>query len=195
MSYSPRPGFIRTSGWGYRSSGFHSGVDYQARIGTPIRAADHGAVHAVRWHETYGNMVILQHGTPENPWFTSYSHTNGNRLPTVGARVSAGDIIGEVGNTGRRGWSRKGANMAEWTPPVFACAFALLLAGCAQPIATTIGSVDGKRAEFDHFVYLSGLACASENSPHRAAIGSSGCPPNGLRRLREFSRNARDRGR
>jgi hypothetical protein len=76
--------------------------------------------------------------------------------------------------------------MAEWTPPVFACAFALLLAGCAQPIATTIGSVDGKRAEFDHFVYLSGLACASENSPHRAAIGSSGCPPNGLRRLREF---------
>jgi hypothetical protein len=67
MSYSPGPGFIRTSGWGYRSSGFHSGVDYQARIGTPIRAADHGAVHAVRWHETYGNMVICNTGLRKIP--------------------------------------------------------------------------------------------------------------------------------
>lgn len=97
----PVPGYKYVSRW--MSSG-HKGADICANYGTPIIAADSGAVvtsHA--WngtrsgYDSYGNYVVIDHG---NGWRTLYAHMS-SRAVSVGQTVSKGDIIGYVGQTGR----------------------------------------------------------------------------------------------
>ncbi len=97
----PVPGYRYVSRW--MSSG-HKGTDICAAYGTPIIAADSGAVvtsHA--WsgsrsgYDSYGNYVVIDHG---NGWSTLYAHMS-SRAVSVGQTVSKGDIIGYVGQTGR----------------------------------------------------------------------------------------------
>lgn len=76
----------------------HTGVDYAAPAGTPIRATADGVVSFVGQQTGYGNVVILQHyGT----YSTLYAHQSrfaqGLRK---GDKVQQGDIIGYVGSTG-----------------------------------------------------------------------------------------------
>lgn len=75
----------------------HDGIDIPAPAGTPVRAAAPGkVVFAAREPETYGNLVILEHG---KGWFSAYA-----KLARVavkkGATVRTGDRLGLVGNTG-----------------------------------------------------------------------------------------------
>jgi hypothetical protein len=56
----------------------------------------------------------------------------------------------------------------------------VLLGGCAYPISSTVESVDGKRAEFDYWIYLMGVACGSQESRHSE---TRKCPPTALRHL------------
>ena len=93
----PLPGMRR------RSQGPHGpggrGIDMAAPTGTPIVAAAGGTVLLARtgWNGAYGNMVIVQHA---NGTKTLYAHMS--RLgTTTGAKVSQGETIGYVGNTGR----------------------------------------------------------------------------------------------
>ncbi len=45
---------------GYKK--FHTGVDFGVGYGTPIRAADSGAVIYATWMGGYGNVIIVDHG-------------------------------------------------------------------------------------------------------------------------------------
>lgn len=86
-----------TSPWGNRAGGFHYGIDIAAPVGTSIRAADAGTVVFSGWSGAYGNMIDIDHG---NGVMTRYAHNSAN-LASVGQKVSAGEVIGRVGSTGR----------------------------------------------------------------------------------------------
>jgi murein DD-endopeptidase MepM/ murein hydrolase activator NlpD len=74
----------------------HKGDDIAAPIGTPVLAANTGRVSASRFSDTAGNMIIIDHG---NNVQTKYFHLN-ERYIRVGQRVTRGQVIGTVGNTG-----------------------------------------------------------------------------------------------
>ncbi|KAA8731289.1 M23 family metallopeptidase [Acinetobacter qingfengensis] len=90
-----------SSTWGNRtllgSTRHHSGVDLAAPSGTPIYATGPGIVTKSGWGTGYGNYVEIDHG---NGYVTRYAHAS--RLGVrVGERVSAGQMIANVGCTGR----------------------------------------------------------------------------------------------
>lgn len=77
---------------------FHTGIDYAASRGTPVRASGDAIVSFVGYKGGYGNSIILGH----NPRLqTLYAHLSGiadNINP--GETVFQGQIIGYVGQTG-----------------------------------------------------------------------------------------------
>ncbi len=91
------------SGFGFRSDPFtgraalHTGLDFPAESGTQVRAAAGGVVLSNAFHPDYGNLVELDHG---NGLVTRYGH-NSRILVKVGDLVRRGQIISEVGSSGR----------------------------------------------------------------------------------------------
>ncbi|NWG17559.1 MAG: M23 family metallopeptidase [Chloroflexi bacterium] len=92
--------------WGFPLSGgytfmrgftsWHTGVDLAAPVGTPVLAANSGAVIFAGWNSWgYGNTVVLAHG----PYLTLYGHLSSINVG-CGQLVSVGQVIGAVGNTG-----------------------------------------------------------------------------------------------
>ena len=83
-------------------SGGHKGVDFAAPGGTNIRAVASGVVTVSGWHYSYGNYVMIYHGTDDqgNTYATLYAHMNSTPPVSVGQNVSQGDVIGHVGTTG-----------------------------------------------------------------------------------------------
>lgn len=83
-------------------SGGHGGVDLAAPQGTPIRAAADGVVTIAGYHNSYGNYVSIYHGTADDgkTYATLYAHMCQAPSVSAGQRVSKGDVIGYVGNTG-----------------------------------------------------------------------------------------------
>jgi murein DD-endopeptidase MepM/ murein hydrolase activator NlpD len=105
-------GFIRpvngpiTSPFGYRSDPitgvqtFHSGIDFGAACGTPIKAANNGTVYQVVPEASsggYGNMTIIKHG---GNIATLYAHQS-SIIVSPGQVVAIGQVIGYVGTTGK----------------------------------------------------------------------------------------------
>jgi murein DD-endopeptidase MepM/ murein hydrolase activator NlpD len=84
------------SGFGRRHQGWHAGIDIQAEIGTPIRAAARGTVIMSGWERYYGRMIKIQH--PGG--FTSLYAHNYENMVEVGDEVEAGSVIGTVGRSG-----------------------------------------------------------------------------------------------
>jgi murein DD-endopeptidase MepM/ murein hydrolase activator NlpD len=78
-------------------SALHTGLDFQADIGTPILAAAGGVVVTQEFHPAYGNMVEVDHG---NNLITRYGHTS-KAWVKKGDLVKRGQKIAEVGTTGR----------------------------------------------------------------------------------------------
>jgi len=75
----------------------HSGIDVSSPMGTPVRASNSGRVVLAAELYFAGNTVVVDHGLGV---FSFYGHFS--KLRTVrGARVRKGDVIGEVGSTGR----------------------------------------------------------------------------------------------
>ena len=75
----------------------NDGINIAAREGEPIWAAAKGdVVYAGNELKGYGNMVIIKHA---NGWMTAYAHAS-DMLVNKGDRVSQGDLIGYVGQTG-----------------------------------------------------------------------------------------------
>lgn len=76
----------------------HTGVDYAAPSGTPIKATGHGKIKFRGRKGGYGNAVIIDHG---NGYTTLYGHMlRFAKNKVKGTKVKQGDIIGYVGMTG-----------------------------------------------------------------------------------------------
>ncbi|MGI0484894.1 M23 family metallopeptidase [Pantanalinema rosaneae CENA516] len=89
---------VLTSGFGHRWGRMHKGIDLAAATGTPIVASAAGTVTYAGWNEGgYGNLVELQHTDGS---LTRYAH-NSRVLVRVGEQVSQGQVIAELGSTGR----------------------------------------------------------------------------------------------
>lgn len=76
---------------------FHEGIDFVAEIGSSVKASGNGVVTFAGYHSEYGNMVNLDHG---NGLISRYAH-NSKLLVRTGDKVSAGQVISLLGNTGR----------------------------------------------------------------------------------------------
>ena len=98
----PRANNVVTCPYGYRTHPvtgkykLHTGVDLRGVTGTKIYAANGGKVTTSAYSSVWGNYIIINHG---GGYTTLYAHMS-KRLVSVGARVSQGDVIGYVGNTG-----------------------------------------------------------------------------------------------
>ncbi|EAQ13784.1 peptidase, M23/M37 family [Maritimibacter alkaliphilus HTCC2654] len=97
--YMPvRPGTFRyTSGFGTRWGRLHAGTDMAGPVGTPIYATADGVVTHADWQSGYGRLIKVQH---EFGLETRYAHLSRIRVKK-GQRVSRGDLIGDMGNSGR----------------------------------------------------------------------------------------------
>jgi murein DD-endopeptidase MepM/ murein hydrolase activator NlpD len=89
--------FRYTSGFGQRWGRMHEGTDLAGPIGTPVYATADGVVTHAGWSSGYGRLIKIQH---EFGIETRYGHLNALRV-TVGQRVSRGERIGDMGNSGR----------------------------------------------------------------------------------------------
>jgi murein DD-endopeptidase MepM/ murein hydrolase activator NlpD len=77
----------------------HTGVDFAAKRGTPVRAVGDGVITLADWNGVYGKTVEIQH---DSTYTTRYAHlerfAEGVRNGTA---ITKGQIIGYVGSTGR----------------------------------------------------------------------------------------------
>ncbi|MBO6882948.1 MAG: peptidoglycan DD-metalloendopeptidase family protein [Marivita sp.] len=89
--------FRFTSGFGYRWGRLHAGTDFAGAHGTPIYSTADGVVTFAGWQSGYGRLIKIQH---EFGIETRYAH-NSKLYVTAGQRVSRGDRIAAMGNTGR----------------------------------------------------------------------------------------------
>ncbi|MDP1882028.1 MAG: peptidoglycan DD-metalloendopeptidase family protein [Bradyrhizobium sp.] len=92
-----------SSGFGVRSDPFlgrpamHTGLDFRAASGDPVRATANGKVTTSGWMGGYGRMVEIDHG---NGLSTRYGHMSEINVK-VGDLIKIGQVIGAVGSTGR----------------------------------------------------------------------------------------------
>ncbi|MFN3576936.1 MAG: DUF5930 domain-containing protein, partial [Tabrizicola sp.] len=97
-----RDAFRWTSGFGYRrdpkgaGTRMHEGTDMAGSYGTPIYATADGVVIHAGWDNGYGRLVKIRHDFGVE---TRYAHLSQIRVE-VGQRVSRGDRIGDMGNSG-----------------------------------------------------------------------------------------------
>ena len=76
---------------------FHKGVDIANRHGTAVLATANGIVSFVGKKGAMGNVVVIDHG---HGMVTRYAHLN-KSLKKRGEKVKRGDIIAQMGNSGR----------------------------------------------------------------------------------------------
>ncbi len=92
-----------TSGFGHRRDPktggrrMHNGSDFAGPHGTDIFATADGIVTHAGWQSGYGKVVVIKHAFGIE---TRYAHTS-RILVKKGQRVSRGDHIADMGNTGR----------------------------------------------------------------------------------------------
>ena len=102
---TPISGARLTSGFGMRRhpllgySKMHTGVDFGAAWGTPIRAAGSGTIALAGRHGTYGNAIVIKHTAKYKSLYAHMSKFAQGIRP--GSLVNQGQIIGYVGSTGR----------------------------------------------------------------------------------------------
>ena len=94
-----------SSGYGYRKHPLtgkrhlHAGVDYRGKKGDPVIATADGVVSfsGFKKDSGFGNLISVTHS---NGFRTVYGHLS-KRLVKTGQYVQKGDVIGEIGSTGR----------------------------------------------------------------------------------------------
>ncbi len=93
-----------TSNYGYRRNPFsgrnmefHSGTDYKGMVGDSIKTTGSGVVVFAGYKGGYGKCVIIEH---KNNMQTLYGHLRQVNVEK-GERVSSGQLIGLMGNSGR----------------------------------------------------------------------------------------------
>ena len=81
----------------YKTVKFHAGMDFSANVGTPVYATGNGKVVKAGWEGLYGNCIDIDHGFG---YVTKYAHLSKIKV-RAGQQVMRGEIIGEVGSTGK----------------------------------------------------------------------------------------------
>ncbi|AMW11402.1 peptidase [Streptomyces qaidamensis] len=96
----PTSSYTITSSFGqagaYWSSGYHTGLDFAAPTGTPIKAVHSGTITEAGWNGSYGYKTVLTLDDGTEIW---YAHQSSIGV-SVGQKVSTGEVIGRVGATG-----------------------------------------------------------------------------------------------
>jgi len=77
--------------------GYHSGTDFRAKVGTPIKASNDGVVVLVKDRFYSGGTVIIDHG---RGIYTCYYHMSDFSV-SENQTIQKGDVIGLSGSTGR----------------------------------------------------------------------------------------------
>lgn len=88
---------VLTSKFGIRHGRRHDGIDIGAPESTPIHASAKGRVLFVGQQRGYGKLVIIKH---DKNYITVYAH-NSRNLVKEGQEVAQGQVIAELGQTGR----------------------------------------------------------------------------------------------
>ncbi|MFJ5260459.1 M23 family metallopeptidase [Streptomyces sp. NPDC088387] len=78
------------------SSGYHTGLDFAAPTGTPIKAVHGGTITEAGWNGSYGYKTVLTLDDGTEIW---YAHQSSIGV-SVGQKVTTGEVIGRVGATG-----------------------------------------------------------------------------------------------
>ncbi|MDQ0794972.1 M23 family metallopeptidase [Streptomyces sp. B1I3] len=78
------------------SSGYHTGLDFAAPTGTPVKAVHGGTVKSAGWSGAYGYRTVLALEDGTEVWYCHQSSMD----VTAGQTVNTGDTIGRVGATG-----------------------------------------------------------------------------------------------
>ncbi len=92
-----------SSSFGVRSDPFgrgpamHSGLDFRASHGDPVRTTANGKVVTAGWNGGYGKMVEIDHGSGIT---TRYGHLSEIEVK-AGQMVRTGQTVGRIGSTGR----------------------------------------------------------------------------------------------
>jgi len=89
--------FQYTSGFGPRWGTMHYGTDMAAKHGSAILATADGVINFAGWEKGYGKLIKIKH---DFGYETRYAHLSKINV-SVGQRISQGDRIGKMGNTGR----------------------------------------------------------------------------------------------
>lgn len=99
------------------ASSRHTGWDMRAQTGDPIKATAAGKVAFVGLLDLRGNYVLIDHGYGI---YSGYAHLSVVHVAR-GQEISAGQIIGQVGSTGRSGGAHFHWEMAvngEWVDSI-----------------------------------------------------------------------------
>jgi murein DD-endopeptidase MepM/ murein hydrolase activator NlpD len=81
----------------YKVRKMHTGMDFSAKIGTPIYATGDGVIiKAKKSYGGYGNEIEIDHGYG---YVTKYAHMKAFKVKK-GQKIKRGEQIGTVGNTG-----------------------------------------------------------------------------------------------
>ncbi|MFF2654834.1 M23 family metallopeptidase [Streptomyces sp. NPDC058045] len=78
------------------SSGHHTGLDFAAPTGTPLKAIHTATVKEAGWAGAYGYRTVLELDDGTELWYCHQSSLN----VSAGQKVTTGDTIGRVGATG-----------------------------------------------------------------------------------------------
>ncbi|MEV6793953.1 M23 family metallopeptidase [Streptomyces sp. NPDC051320] len=78
------------------SSGYHTGLDFAAPTGTPIKAVHSGTVKSAGWSGSYGYRTVITLDDGTELWFCHQSSI----AVSAGQKVTTGQVIGNVGATG-----------------------------------------------------------------------------------------------
>jgi murein DD-endopeptidase MepM/ murein hydrolase activator NlpD len=92
LNYRLSAGFGESS---YLWSSVHTGQDFSAPAGSPIRAVGDGKIISAGWDGSYGQKIVVLHPDGTETW---YAHMSS--FVRTGGLVKAGDVIGRVGSTG-----------------------------------------------------------------------------------------------
>lgn len=91
LHYHLTAGFGDTGLWSHA----HTGQDFAAPVGTPIRAVGDGTIIFAGWDGAYGNKIAIEHPNGTVTW---YAHMSA--FVVRSGAVKAGQVIGRVGDTG-----------------------------------------------------------------------------------------------
>lgn len=81
---------------GLWSAGWHTGIDYGCKAGTPVHAVADGVIIASAWGVAYGKHIVIQHGA----FRYLYAHLQSKENIPAGAHVKQGQLIGLSGASG-----------------------------------------------------------------------------------------------
>lgn len=114
----PRGSFWKSAPYGQRrSTGVHRGVDYAANTGTPLHAPVAGVISVPAFEANGAGSNIWIRGDDGRTW--KFFHMSRIDVRT-GQRVSAGQLVGAVGSTGRSSGPHLHIELHDTWPPAHA---------------------------------------------------------------------------